>query len=160
MFIPMICSFGTHGSTLKHERTCRNWFVLTGKPVAVVSCLGPTHNQQIYRRFSTHGLLGSCNNIISERSILVVDSSVGIAMSYELDGRGSIPCRDFSLLHSLQTGPGTHSFLYPMSTGASFLQGWSSQDLNLTTHLHLVPRLWMVELSLHFHTRFNGVMLN
>jgi hypothetical protein len=47
-----------------------------------------------------------------------VASRVSIAASYELEGRGSISCRDFSLLHSVQTGSGTHSLSYPMSTGA------------------------------------------
>jgi hypothetical protein len=44
-------------------------------------------------------------------------NSVGIAMGYRLDGRGSILGRDkiSSLLHSVQTGSGAHSASY--STG-------------------------------------------
>jgi hypothetical protein len=46
------------------------------------------------------------------------DSSVGIAMDYGLDGRGSIPGggSDSSLL-SVQTGSGAHPASYPMGTG-------------------------------------------
>jgi hypothetical protein len=46
------------------------------------------------------------------------DSSVGIAMSYKLDGRGSIAGRgqDFSLLHSVQTDSGAYP-AYLMGTG-------------------------------------------
>jgi hypothetical protein len=49
-------------------------------------------------------------------------SSVGIPMGYRLDARGSIPSRAkyVSLLHSDQTGFGTHPVSYPMGTGGSF----------------------------------------
>jgi hypothetical protein len=51
------------------------------------------------------------------------DSSVGIAMGYGLNGRGSIPDRGkvFSS-HNVQTGPGTHPPSYTMGTGG-FLPG-------------------------------------
>jgi hypothetical protein len=78
------------------------------------------------------------------------DSAVGIATYYALDGRGSIPNRGkkFSPLHSLQTDSGTH-------TGPILVQwiprvliaGVNSRSVKLTTHLHLVPRSRMVELS-------------
>jgi hypothetical protein len=44
------------------------------------------------------------------------ESSVGIATSYGLDGRGSIPGRGkkFSLPHSVQTGSRAHPASYPM----------------------------------------------
>jgi hypothetical protein len=48
-------------------------------------------------------------------------SSVGIATSYGLDGRSSIPGKgDFSLLNSVQTGSGAHPTSYPVGTGGSF----------------------------------------
>jgi hypothetical protein len=49
-------------------------------------------------------------------------SSFVIATGYELDGSGSIPCRgrDFSLLHSVQTGSGVHPASYTMGTGVFF----------------------------------------
>jgi hypothetical protein len=72
------------------------------------------------------------------------DSSVGIALGYELDDRGSrvrFPARagNFSLHHRVQNGFGAHPASYPMGTRGSFPGGkaagtWSS------THLHLVPR--------------------
>jgi hypothetical protein len=56
------------------------------------------------------------------------DSSVGIALSYGLDDRGSrvrFPAGAgiFSLYHRLQNGSGAHLASYPMGTGDSFLGG-------------------------------------
>jgi hypothetical protein len=50
----------------------------------------------------------------------ILDSSVGIATGYRLNGRGSVPGRtkDVSLLHSVQTRSGAHQASYPVSTGA------------------------------------------
>jgi hypothetical protein len=47
--------------------------------------------------------------------------------------------RDFSLIHSVQTGSGAHPASDPMGIGG----------VKLTTHLHLVPRSSMVELGPH-----------
>jgi hypothetical protein len=46
------------------------------------------------------------------------DSSFGIAMGYVLDDRGSIrgKARNFSLLHSAQTGIGNQPASYPAGT--------------------------------------------
>jgi hypothetical protein len=51
-----------------------------------------------------------------------VDSSVGIATGYGLDGRGSIPgrARRFYQLHNVKIGPGAHPASYLMGTGGSF----------------------------------------
>jgi hypothetical protein len=54
------------------------------------------------------------------------DSSVGIALGYGLDDRGSrvrFPTRagNFSLHHCVQNGSGAHPVSYPMGTGGSFL---------------------------------------
>jgi hypothetical protein len=57
-----------------------------------------------------------------------LDSPVGIAMWYGLDGR-RIGVRvlagagDFSILHSVQTGSGAHQASYPMCTEVNFLGG-------------------------------------
>jgi hypothetical protein len=53
------------------------------------------------------------------------DSSVNIVMGYGLDSKGLIPGRatDFSLLHSVQTGPGAHPSSYIAGTGGSFSGG-------------------------------------
>jgi hypothetical protein len=56
------------------------------------------------------------------------DSSVGIALGYGLDDRGSrvrFPARagNFSLHHRVQNGPGAHPASYPMSTRGSFPGG-------------------------------------
>jgi hypothetical protein len=50
------------------------------------------------------------------------NSSVSILMGYSLDVWGSIPggARDFSLLHSIQTGSRAHPASYPMDTRDSF----------------------------------------
>jgi hypothetical protein len=56
------------------------------------------------------------------------DSSVGIALGYGLDVRGSrvrfpAGARNFSLHHRLQNGSGVHPASYPISTRGSFLGG-------------------------------------
>jgi hypothetical protein len=53
------------------------------------------------------------------------DSSVGIALGYGLDDRGSrvrfpAGAGNFSLHHRVQNGSGTHPVSYPMGTRGSF----------------------------------------
>jgi hypothetical protein len=52
-------------------------------------------------------------------------SAVGIATDYGLDGSevefGPQKGKEFSLLHIVQTGSGSHLASYPMGTGRSFL---------------------------------------
>jgi hypothetical protein len=48
--------------------------------------------------------------------VMILDSSVGIATGYGLDGLGSIPGRGKRFLHSVQTGSGPHPASYPMGT--------------------------------------------
>jgi hypothetical protein len=53
------------------------------------------------------------------------DSSVGIALGYELDDRGSrvrfsAGAGNFSLHHRVQNGSGAHPASYPMVTRVSF----------------------------------------
>jgi hypothetical protein len=55
------------------------------------------------------------------------DSSVGIALGYGLDDRGSrvrypAGARNFSLHHRVQNGSGAHPASYPMSTSGSSLR--------------------------------------
>jgi hypothetical protein len=56
------------------------------------------------------------------------DSSVGIAMGYGLEVRGSrvrfpVEAENFSLRHRVQNGSGAHPPSYPISTGGSFPGG-------------------------------------
>jgi hypothetical protein len=56
------------------------------------------------------------------------DTSVGIALGYGLDDRGSrvrFPpgAGDFSLVHRVQNGSGAHLASYPMGTRGSFPGG-------------------------------------
>jgi hypothetical protein len=51
------------------------------------------------------------------------DSSGGTEKEYGLDGRGSIPGRDYSPLHNVETDCGTRSASYPMGTGGFFSWG-------------------------------------
>jgi hypothetical protein len=56
------------------------------------------------------------------------DSSVGMALDYWLDGRGSrvrFPegARNFSLHHRVQNGSGAHTASYPMGTRGSYPGG-------------------------------------
>jgi hypothetical protein len=53
------------------------------------------------------------------------DSSVGIALGYGLDDRGSrfrfpVGAGNFSLHHRVQNGSGAHQASYPMGTRGSF----------------------------------------
>jgi hypothetical protein len=56
------------------------------------------------------------------------DSSVGVALGYGLDDRGSrvrfpVGAGNFSLHHSVQNGSGAHPASYPMCTRGSFVGG-------------------------------------
>jgi hypothetical protein len=56
------------------------------------------------------------------------DSSVGIALGYVLDDRGSrvrfpVGAGNFSLHHLVQNGPGAHPDSYAVDTGGSFPGG-------------------------------------
>jgi hypothetical protein len=53
------------------------------------------------------------------------DSSIGIATGYRLETgvRFPVGARNFSPLHSFQTGSGAYPASYPMGTGASFSWG-------------------------------------
>jgi hypothetical protein len=72
------------------------------------------------------------------------DSSVGTALGYGLDDRGSrvrfpTGAGNFSLHHRVQNGSGAHPASYPVVTRGSF--AWVKLlNLNLTNHLHIVSR--------------------
>jgi hypothetical protein len=68
--------------------------------------------------------------------------------------------RDFSLLHSVQTGSSTHPASYPVGKGTLSLGVKWGTGVKLTTHLHLVLRVRTLELYLHSPIRLHGVVLN
>jgi hypothetical protein len=73
------------------------------------------------------------------------DSSVGIALGYGLDDRGSrvrfsAGAGNFCLHHCVQNGSGAHPVSYSVDTRCSFLGGKAAGGVKLTTHLHLVLR--------------------
>jgi hypothetical protein len=90
------------------------------------------------------------------------DSSVGIATGYGPDNREfgtrfPAEARDFSLIHTVQTSLGpTQPPIQCVTDVLSPGVRWKERDL--TTHLHLVPRLRMVELYLHSLIYLHGVM--
>jgi hypothetical protein len=60
------------------------------------------------------------------------DSSVGMALGYELDNRGPrvrfpAGARNFYLHHSIQNGSGAHPASYPMGTRGSFPGGEAAE---------------------------------
>jgi hypothetical protein len=60
------------------------------------------------------------------------DSSVGIALGYELDDRGSrvrfpAGAGNFSLYHRVQNGSGAHAASYPTDTRGSFPGGKAAE---------------------------------
>jgi hypothetical protein len=73
-------------------------------------------------------LIPTIHNIILEMSqgFYSCYGSVGIALGYELDDRGSrirfpAGAGNFSLHHRFQNGSGAHKTFYPTGTGGSFL---------------------------------------
>jgi hypothetical protein len=69
-----------------------------------------------------------CRINIILSSIKIRDSSVGVALGYGLDSRGSrvlfpAGAGNFSLLHRVQNGSATHPVSYPMGTRGSFPGG-------------------------------------
>jgi hypothetical protein len=79
------------------------------------------------------------------------DRKIGVSVP----GRG----RDFSLLYKIQTGSETQSVSYTVGPVGCFL-GVKRQGLTLTIHLHLVPKLRMMEIYLHSTICLHGVVLN
>jgi hypothetical protein len=71
--------------------------------------------------------------------------AVGVAMGYVLDGLGSIPSKVkvVSIVHCVQTCSGVQR------VPGALPRRRSVRGVNMTTYLHLVPRLRMVELFLH-----------
>jgi hypothetical protein len=65
--------------------------------------------------------------------------------------------RDLSILHSPQTSSGAYPASYTKGTRGSFSGEKSDRDVKLTTHLHPVLKLRMLELYLHFSTRLQDV---
>jgi hypothetical protein len=93
------------------------------------------------------------------RFIAIGSSSISILTGYELESRGSIPSRN--KIHSFTSqrpdrlwGP---SSLLTNGYRGFFPMGKKGRGVNLTTHLHLLPRLGMVELYFHSHIRLHGI---
>jgi hypothetical protein len=81
-------------------------------------------NQMEIQEGITYNRCYQKNKMIGENR----DSSVGIAMGYRLDDRGSrvlfpAGAGNFSLHHRVQNGSGVHPTSYPMGTRCSFLGG-------------------------------------
>jgi hypothetical protein len=83
-------------------------------------------NHLSFKCFSLYrktGVIHGCYFLIKSR-----DSSVGIALGYGLDDRGSrvrfsAGAGNFSLRHRFQNGSGAHPASYPMGTRGSFPGG-------------------------------------
>jgi hypothetical protein len=92
------------------------------------------------------------------------DSAVGIATGYGLDNQGSEFVswweQEFSLLHVIQTGSGSHTASYPMGNGGSFSVGKAAGSVRLTTLLQLVQGQAKVGLYIHSPICFHSVVLN
>jgi hypothetical protein len=86
-------------------------------------------------------------------------SSVGIAMIYGLDGRGSIPGREKRFFFTASgPAPGlTHS---PVQCVPGAFPPWVKRPGREADHLHLVPMSRMVEFCLHSSTDLHGTVLN
>jgi hypothetical protein len=85
----------------------------------------PSHVRQTFSFKTEKGLE---NSLLFNFGLLVCYSSVGIALGYGLDDRGSMVrfpawAEDFSPHHRVQNGSGTHPAFYPMGTRSSFHGG-------------------------------------
>jgi hypothetical protein len=67
--------------------------------------------------------------------------------------------RDFSLLHSVQTGSGNHPTSYPMGAGTPSL-GVKRPGCEADHYLLPMLRLKMVELYRHSSIYLHGIVLN
>jgi hypothetical protein len=77
--------------------------------------------------FTFHWAWNPSYNYEIDLQVLIIlnksrDSSVGIALGYGLDDRGSIP-GNFSLNHRVQNGSGAHPASYQMGTRGSYPGG-------------------------------------
>jgi hypothetical protein len=88
------------------------------------------------------------------------DSSVGIALGYGLDDRGSrvrfLPgAGNFPLYHRIQNGSGAHPASYPMGTRVYFLGGKADHRPPSSAEIKEC-----VELYSHSPIRLHGVVLS
>jgi hypothetical protein len=100
---------------------------------SVINCAGEIHTFIFKHRISQEiPKIGDCYKSFLEINFLNIlilvsrDSSVGIALGYGLDDRGSrvrfpTGAGNFSLHHHVQNGSGAHPASYPMGTGGSSL---------------------------------------
>jgi hypothetical protein len=103
------------------------------------------------------------SRIVFKKKLMVYrrrDSSVGIAAGYGLD-RDSIPGRGKIFLSSTES----RLALGPTQPPIQWIPGALSRGVNgrgmkPTTHLHLLPKLRMVELYLHSPIRLHGLVFN
>jgi hypothetical protein len=92
--------------------------------------------------------------------IIAQGSSLGIATGFGLDGKIQFlaGARDFSLLHSTQTGSGAHPTSFSMGTGVSFPRV-KRPGCEVDTPPS-GPCSRMVELYLCSHICLHGIVLN
>jgi hypothetical protein len=112
----------------------------------------PSHNQALYLLIYP-GSLYDLRFHLSYLSIYLFiesqDSSVVIVTGYGQHGRGPIPGRGKKIFSSPQREDRLWGSLEE-----------SSRAVELTTHLHLVPKSTMVVLYLHSPIRLYGVVFN
>jgi hypothetical protein len=88
------------------------------------------------------------------------DSSVDIESGYGMYGRGSNSSRvrNFSLMHSVQTGSEAHPVFF--TGGTSDFSVVVKRPVGEAGHYHLVPRLKMMELYLHYAICLHALVFN
>jgi hypothetical protein len=110
--------------------------LLLGLPSCLFSSGFPTKTSYAFLILPMHATCLAHLIIIDSITLIIFgkaykynrDSSVGIALSYGLDDRGSrvrfpAGAGNFSIHHRVQNGSGTHPASYPMGTRGSFLGG-------------------------------------
>jgi hypothetical protein len=128
---PVEVRFRTHPDTLL--------IFLLSFPCHVNTMPPPWFRFKVLRSPSVGHHFHYCNTILKSR-----DSSVGIALGYGLDDRGSkvrFPAgAGIFFHHRVQNCSGFLPTSYPMGTRGSFPGSKEARGVKLTTHLHLVPR--------------------
>jgi hypothetical protein len=104
-------------------------------------CISQLNNFVLVTAFTPHMFIQCLKSTPDTTSLFEAvsrDSSVGIGIGYELENRGTgirfpAGARDFSVLHSVQTGSGAHPSSYPISTGGPFFRGKAAWTWPLTS---------------------------
>jgi hypothetical protein len=114
---------------------------------SAVRVMNPVHKFESFQTIRPGSRLCIENLCYSPNVIKSRDSSVGIALGYGLEDRGSrvrfaAGDGNFSLHHRVQNGSGAHPAFYPMGTRGSFPGGKAAGAWSYTSTPQYVFKVW------------------